>query len=65
MEAASECIPTKPRAKGRVHLDSIAVRDKQDNVKIASFLNKRNPTNTNAQKLKKDQRELTHTKKNN
>ena len=33
-------------------------------MKIASLLNKRNPTRVNVQKLKKAQQELTHSKKN-
>ena len=56
MEAATECIPIKPRAKSRVPWKTLAV------MKIAFLTNIRNPTNANAQKLKKAQRELTHTK---
>ena len=33
-------------------------------MKIVFLLNKRNPTNTNVQKLKKAHRELKHSKKN-
>ena len=54
MEAATECIPTKLKGKHQVQ--------KQGNMKTASLYNKRNPTN--AQKFKKAQSELTHTKKN-
>ena len=64
MEAAAECIPTKPRAECRVSWESLVVRKKWGNIKIASLLNKRNPTNANVQKLKKAQRELTHSRKN-
>ncbi len=39
-------------------------RRKHDNMKIVPLLKKRNPMNVNVQKLKKAQRELTHTKKN-
>ena len=37
---------------------TLAIRKKQENVKTASSCNKRNPTNANAQKLKKVQKEL-------
>ena len=47
MEAASECIPTKLRAKHRVPQETLTVK------KTASLSNKRNPINANAQKLKK------------
>ena len=52
IEATAECITTKTRAKCRVPLESIAVREKQDNMKKESLLNKRNSTNTITQKLK-------------
>ena len=58
MEVAAEFIPTKPRAKHRVLWETLAVKMNLDNVKTTSLCNKRNPTNTNAQKLKKAQREL-------
>ncbi len=41
------------------------VQKKQDNIRNATLFNKRNPKNANVQKLKKSQKELTHTKKNN
>ena len=47
IEAAVECIPTKPRAKCRVLWESIADRRKEDDMKKASLLDKRNPTNAN------------------
>ena len=40
MKTATECIPNKPKPKCRVW-------QKQDNLKIASSLNKRNLTNAN------------------
>ena len=60
MEAAVECIATKPRAKCRFLKEILAVGVKRDNVKTASLCNKSNLTNTNAQKLKKGQREITN-----
>ena len=59
MEAATECIPTKPRAKRRIPWESLVVMKKRDNI-----LNKKIIANANAQKLKKALRELRHTKKN-
>ena len=53
MEAAAECIATKPRTKCRVLWETRAVRRKRDKEKTASLLNIRNLTNVNAQKLKK------------
>ena len=65
MEAATKYIPIKPRNKCRVPWESYVVKKKQNCIKIASLLNKRNPTNAKAQKVKKAKRKLTHTKKNN
>ena len=48
IETSDGCMPTKPRAKCRVHWGLIAVREKRDE---PSMLNKINPTNANAQKL--------------
>ena len=45
--------------------DLIAIREKRDNAKKHPKLNKRNPTNANAQKLKKAKRDITLTKKKN
>ena len=56
LEAAVKCIPTKPRTKSRVPL---VVREKRADMKTASKCNRKNPTNTNVQKLKKTQNELT------
>ena len=42
-----------------------AVKEKWDDMEKAFLLNKRNPTIANAQKLKKESRELEYTKKNN
>ena len=58
LEAAAECIPTKHRAKPRVPWETLAVRKKSADVKTASKCNRRNPTNTNALKLKKAQNEF-------
>ena len=58
MEVAAEYRPMKLRTKPRVPWETLTVRKKRDNMKTTSFCNKRNPTNANAQKLKKAQREL-------
>ena len=58
LEAAAECIPTKQRAKPWVPWETLAVRKKQADVKTASKCKRKNPTNTNALKLKKAQNEL-------
>ena len=60
MEVAAECISTRLRAKHRVLWEILSVKKKRDNVKTASLYNKRNPTNSKAQKLKKAQRKLTN-----
>ena len=57
MEATVECIPTKLRAKHRVPWETFTIKKKHDDVKTAPQCN-RNPTNANAQKLKKIQSEL-------
>ena len=57
MEAAAEYIQTKLRAKHCVPWETLAVK-KGKNVKTVSLCNKRNPTSSKAQKLKKAQREL-------
>ena len=59
LEAAAECIPTKQRAKPRVPWETLVVRKKHADVKIASLCYRRNPININAQKLKA-QNELTN-----
>ena len=51
-EAASKCIPTKPRTKYRVEWGTLAVREKGAHVKTGSKSYRKNPTNTNALKLK-------------
>ena len=58
LEAAAKCIPTKPRTKYRVPWETLAVREKRAHVKTASKSYRKNPTNTNALKLKKAQNEL-------
>ena len=57
MEAEAKCIPTKLL----VPWETLAIKKKRDNVKTTSLCNRRNPTNTNAQKLKKAQSELNNT----
>ena len=58
LEAASKCIPTKPRTKYRVPWETLAVREKRALVKTASKSYRKNPTNTNAPKLEKAQYQL-------
>ena len=58
LETAAKYIPTKHRTKSRVLWETLAVREKRADVKTASKCNRRNPTNTNALKLKKTQNEL-------
>ena len=53
LEAAAECIPTKQRANPRVSWETLAVRKKCADVKTAFKCNRKNPTNTNALKVKK------------
>ena len=53
LEAAVEFIPTKQRTKSRVPWETLAVREKRADMKNASKCNRKNPTNTNALKLKK------------
>ena len=58
LEAASKCIPTKPRTKYRVPWETLAVREKCALVKTASKSYRKNPTSTNARKLEKAQYQL-------
>ena len=58
LEAASKCIPTKPRTKYRVPWKTSVVREKRALVKTASKSYRKNPTNTNARKLEKAQYQL-------
>ena len=58
-EAAAKRIATKLRTKSRVLCETVAIREKRANVKTASKCNRKNPTNTDALKLKKAQNELT------
>ena len=53
LEAAAKCIPTKLKTKYRIPWETLAVR-----VKTASKNYRKNPTNTNAQKLKTAQYQL-------
>ena len=55
LEAASKCIPTKPRTEYRVPWETSAVREKRALVKTASKSYRKNPTNTNARNLEKAQ----------
>ena len=52
LEAAVQCIPTKPRTKYRVLWETLEVREKCALAKTASKSYRKNPTNTNARKLK-------------
>ena len=54
-----KCIPTKPRTKYRVPWEMLEVREKYAHMKTASKSYRKNPTNTNARKLKKVQYQLT------
>ena len=58
LEAAGECIPTKLKTKYRVPWETLAVREKRVLVKTASKNYGKNPTNTNARKLKTAQYQL-------
>ena len=59
LEAAAKCIPIKPRTKYRVSWETLMVREKRAHVKTASKSYRKNPTNTNALKLKKAKYQLT------
>ena len=52
LQAAAKCIPTKPRTKYRFPWETMAVREKRARVRTASKSYRKNPTNTNAPKLK-------------
>ena len=58
LEAAVKCIPTKPKTKYRVPWETLAAREKRAHVKAASKSYRKNPTNTNARKLKTAQYQL-------
>ena len=58
LEVAVEYIPTKQRTKSRVPWETLAIREKWADMKTATKCNRKNPTNTNALKLKKAQNEL-------
>ena len=58
LEAAAKCIPTKLKNKYRVPWETLAVREKRALVKTASKNYRKNPTNTNALKLKTAQYQL-------
>ena len=61
LEAAAECIPTKLRTKPRVPWETLAVREKREDAKTGFKCNRKNPTNTNALKLKKAPNEIANT----
>ena len=58
LEAAAKCIPTKLKTKYRVPWETLAVREKRALVKTAYKNYRKNPTNTNARKLKMAQYQL-------
>ena len=58
VEAAAKYIPTKLKTKYRVPWETLAVREKRALVKTASKNYRKNPTNTNALKLKTTQYQL-------
>ena len=58
LEAASKCIPTKPRTKYRAPWETEEVREKRALVKTASKSYRKNPTIVNARILKKAQYQL-------
>ena len=58
LEAAANCIPTKPGTKYRVPWETLAVREKRADVKTAPKSYWKNPINTNPLKLKKAQNEI-------
>ena len=59
LEVGEKCISAKPRTKYRVPWETLAVREKCALVKTATKSYRKNPTNTNAIKLKKQQYKLT------
>ena len=61
MEEAVQWIPTKPKAKFRVPWESQVETKKRDNFEKCALTEISNPTNSNAQKLKKSQRKPTNT----
>ena len=61
LEAASKCIPTKPRTKYRAPWEIEEVREKRALVKTASKSYRKNPTIANARILKKAQYQLAGT----
>ena len=58
LKTAANCIPTKPRTKYRVPWETVVVREKCTDVKIAPKCYRKNLKITNALKLKKAQNEL-------
>ena len=62
LEAAAKYIPTKIKTKYRVPWETLAVREKRALVKTASKNYRKNPTNTNALKLKTAQYHISRIK---
>ena len=58
LEAAAESIPTQPRIKYRVPWETLEVKEKRAHVKTATKSYRKNPTNTNARKLKRARYQL-------
>ena len=58
LEVSAKYIPTKQRTKSRVPWETLAVREKRADEKTASKCNRKNPTNSNALKLKKARSEF-------
>ena len=58
LEVAAKCIPTKLKTKYRIPWEMLAVGEKHAHRKTASKSYQKNPTNTNALKLKKAQNQL-------
>ena len=58
VKAAVKCISTKPRINAGFPGNQLQLEEKWDNQKKVSLLSKRNPTNANALKFKKVQKEL-------
>ena len=57
-EAATECIPVKPKIKRKVPWESKQVIEKRELLKQASNMKKSNPTKSNFSKYKKAQKDL-------
>ena len=58
LDGAAKYIQAKHRTKSRVLWETLVVRERRADVKTACKCNRKDPTNTNALKLKKAQNEL-------